>query len=209
MRVINIPVSTMYVNAYIYFDEHTKEAVIIDPGKDAEKIMEVIRKNSLNPTKILLTHGHFDHITAVNQLKQAFCIPVYAHKDEVEFLSDPMQNESATMGWRSVSVCVDHALDDGDEIEIGAGRLKVIHTPGHTMGGVSYYDEENRFLFSGDSLFYGSIGRTDFPYGDGELLIKSLKEKILILPDDVNVLPGHGRATTIGNERQSNPFLKG
>ncbi|WP_250227536.1 MBL fold metallo-hydrolase [Anaeropeptidivorans aminofermentans] len=208
MKVINVPVSTMFVNAYIYYDENTKEAVLIDPGKDEDKLIHALNENGLVLKAILLTHGHFDHISAVNEVIAKINVPVYAHEDEIDFLLDPMENESKRLGWHAVSVKTDVVLKEGDIVKVGEGELKVIHTPGHTKGGVCYYDEKNGILFSGDSLFFESVGRSDFPYGDGKALVENLKKKIAVLPEDVKVLPGHGRATTIGHEKKMNFFLR-
>ncbi|MFH1868570.1 MAG: MBL fold metallo-hydrolase [Candidatus Omnitrophota bacterium] len=196
-----LAVGAMEANCYIFGSAKTKEVVIIDPGGDHEKIKKLLDENSLIPKFIINTHGHIDHIGA----NRNFELPVYIHKDDADFLTNPLKSLSAFYGNFKMSKKADRQLQDNEEIEIADLKLKVLHTPGHTPGGISLH--YNGLVFTGDTLFEGSIGRTDFPYGDSDGLINSIKEKLLSLDDSVIVLPGHGEKTTIGGERKSNPWL--
>lgn len=155
---------------------------------------------------ILLTHGHFDHIMAVEGLRKEYQIPMYASKDEVEVLANPQLNVSTMMG-AYVSMKADELFADGDVLELAGMKLKVISTPGHTIGSVCFYIEEEKMLISGDTLFEASVGRTDFPTGSSRQLIHSIKTRLFILPEDVNVFPGHGEVTSIAYEKTHNPFI--
>ena len=219
MKLLSHVVRSMDQNVYIYFDEETKEGVIIDPGNDAPQIAEIIKRNEINVKAILLTHGHGDHIGAVTALKAEFGCPVAAHRWEIPVLEDERANLSG-MIYGSVAFTPEIVFEDGDEYSVGSAVLKVLHTPGHTQGGVCYYDEANHMLFSGDTLFYASVGRTDFPnppvkdgigYPSSEnyaRLISSIRDKLYPLPDETKVYPGHGSETTIRFEKKFNPFIK-
>ena len=220
MKLLKHVVRSMDQNVYIYFDENTKEGVIIDPGAQAAAIAEIIYKNGVYVKAILLTHGHGDHIGAVEALKVKYNVPVGAHRWEVPVLADEGLNLSGMVG-ESTSMALDLTFEDGDEFKFDNCTLKVIHTPGHTQGGVCYYDAENKVLFSGDTLFYGSVGRTDFPnppvkdgigypsYENTDRLLGSIQTKQYTLPDETKVYPGHGQQSSIGFEKKFNPFVKG
>ena len=220
MKLLKHVVRNMDQNVYIYFDENTKEGVVIDPGNDAEAIEKIIDDNNVDVKAILLTHGHSDHTGAANAVKKRYNIPICAHKWEVPVLDDEAISFSSMFGGEG-KITVDKEFNDSDEFKFNNCTLKVIHTPGHTQGGVCYYDAEHKVLFSGDTLFYGSVGRTDFPnppMKDGigfpssentQRLLSAIKEKLYVLPDDVQVFPGHGGASRIGFEKQFNPFVKG
>lgn len=189
-------------NIYVYFD--SESAVIIDPGDSLEEMKQFIAEKNLSVKAILLTHGHFDHTFCVNELRDFTKAPVYAHADEAKLLENPEWNRSGYRGL-AISVLADKLFTDGDIFEISDNaRLKVIHTPGHTAGGVCYYDEEGGVIFTGDTLFRGTIGRTDMPTGNHNALIKSVREKLYTLPGEVKVYPGHEEGTTIEHERKYN-----
>ncbi|WP_418474390.1 MBL fold metallo-hydrolase [Frisingicoccus sp.] len=197
------PVQT---NCFFLINEDTKELLIIDPADRAQGIIDWIQSEGLKPVAILLTHGHFDHIMAVEGLRKEYQIPMYASKDEVEVLANPQLNVSTMMG-AYVSMKADELFADGDVLELAGMKLKVISTPGHTIGSVCFYIEEEKMLISGDTLFEASVGRTDFPTGSSRQLIHSIKTRLFILPEDVNVFPGHGEVTSIAYEKTHNPFI--
>lgn len=197
------PVQT---NCFFLINEDTKELLIIDPADRAQGIIDWIQSEGLKPVAILLTHGHFDHIMAVEGLRKEYQIPMYASKDEVEVLANPKLNVSTMMG-AYVSMKADELFADGDVLELAGMKLKVISTPGHTIGSVCFYIEEEKMLISGDTLFEASVGRTDFPTGSSRQLIHSIKTRLFILPEDVNVFPGHGEVTSIAYEKTHNPFI--
>jgi len=200
-RVVG-PVQT---NCYFLSDEETKECIVVDPGADAKSLLSYIEKNGLKVTAIVLTHGHFDHILAVDSLKSAFKVPVYAAEAEKEILMDPDMNLSLQIGT-SVTVEADKWLRDGEKIELLGQEVRCILTPGHTCGGMCYYFPKAGILFSGDTLFQESVGRSDFPTGSTSTLIRSIRERLFVLPKAVRVYPGHGPATSIENEAMYNPF---
>jgi glyoxylase-like metal-dependent hydrolase (beta-lactamase superfamily II) len=192
-------------NTYIYYDGQTLEGVVIDPGMETERVIKAIEENSITLQSILLTHGHFDHFAAIPELTQRYNAPICAMEEENAVLQDPRRNVSSLFG-SPITINADKLLHDGDEITVGNGILKVIHTPGHTVGGACFYAEKSGILFSGDTLFRESIGRTDFYTGDSKSIIASIREKLYTLPDDVRVFSGHGEQTTIGHEKRYNPF---
>lgn len=193
-------------NCYIVRDPGSKEAVVIDPADQAEKIDKYLKENDLVCKRILLTHGHFDHITGAESLKGLTGADIYAHENEVDLLRDPDLNASANMGYE-VRLEPDILLKDKEEFEAAGMTWQVIYTPGHTGGGVCYYLKDKGILFSGDTLFHESVGRTDLPTGNHEQLMESVNGRLLVLQDETEVYPGHGRPTTIGHERSFNPYL--
>lgn len=208
--MIRLPVGPLEVNCYIIWDEETKDAFIIDPGSDADRIELAVRTKGLNPVYAVNTHGHFDHVGANAALKEALGVKTAIHGKDAELLAASHEH-GAIYGYMSGRQPEpDILLKDGDVIKAGGKlTLKVIHTPGHTEGGVCLYDGAGKRLFTGDTLFAGSVGRTDLGGGSFEKLIESLMKKILPLGDDVSVFPGHGPATTIGEEKENNPFITG
>lgn len=219
MKLFKHVVRSMDQNVYFYYDENTMDGVIIDPGNDAKKIMALVEEKGINVKAILLTHGHGDHIGAVPELKEKYNWQVISHSWEKYVLEDESFNLSGGI-CGTIEFQPDAVLEDGEVFQIGGGSLKAIHTPGHTIGGVCYYSETDNILFSGDTLFYASVGRTDFPnppvkdnisYPANEnfnKLIESIK-KLFLLPDETVVYPGHGGETKIGFEKKFNPFVKG
>lgn len=195
------PVET---NCYIVFDDEEKKAVIIDPADEADILISGLEELGTSLCAILLTHGHFDHIQAVPAIKEKFKVPVYVHCADEELLKDP-----AMFGLSSVKIFLkddDVRLYGGETLDFPGMSFKVIHTPGHTKGSVSYYLEDPGILFSGDTLFCHSWGRTDFPGGSEKEIFKSIKEKLLPLPEETLVLPGHNSETTIKEERRVHRF---
>jgi len=193
-------------NCYLYSCAETKKAVVIDPGADGKRIYRWILEKGLNVEYILITHGHVDHIGAVDELRELLGdVLVGIHADDADMLTDARKNLSSYVGGGLVLKKADILLQDGQELMIGKERIKVIATPGHSPGGVCFLCSEG--LFSGDTLFAGSIGRTDFPGGSMNQLLDGVKKKLLILPEDTRVFPGHGEETSIGEEKRDNPFL--
>lgn len=198
------PVST---NCYIVSNDKG-EAVIIDPGYSAGKIAEYLESEKLTALAILLTHGHFDHIMAVNELKEKLSLKVYAGSREADLLNDPKLNSSPSLGV-SYSTKADVLLWDNETVSFSDMTFRIIHTPGHTAGSICLYMEDQDLLFSGDTLFFESVGRTDLPTGDMSSILSSLKKLVGTLPESTLVLPGHGSKTTIGHEKQNNVYLEG
>ncbi len=193
-------------NCYLLINKDTKETVIFDPGAQGDKIVRYLQREELIPKAILLTHGHFDHIMWIPPLKEAYDLPVYIHRQEEAVMESPQLNSCAMIG-ANVSYKADRLVEDGDVIREAGADIQVLFTPGHTQGGVSYYIEALHTVVCGDTLFEGSVGRTDLPTGSMGTLVRSIREKLFVLEDDVTVLPGHGGATTIGWEKKYNPFV--
>lgn len=207
VKIEHFTIGPIGTNVYVAYDEALKEAVVIDPADRGGDIYEAVSNAGLTVTGILLTHGHFDHIGGVNELKKLSGCRIYASSKEEELLSDSDLNESGSMGREPVTATADVWLEDGDSINIGGMNIVAIYTPGHTIGSISYYLEKEKVLFSGDTLFNESVGRTDFPTGSMSMIIDSVNNKLLVLPEDVIVYPGHGPSTSIGNEKKYNPFI--
>lgn len=191
-------------NCYLITDEKTNKSALIDCTEDSEKMMNFIKGADLE--YILLTHGHFDHIGAANEVREHYGIKIYASCDEEKLLDSPARNLSNAYGM-SLRVTADVLHNDGDILELAGLKIKAIHTPGHTAGGTCYYIESDKTLMSGDTLFAGSVGRTDYPTASSAAMMESLHDKLCKLPDDTDVYPGHGEFTTIGYEKQNNPFM--
>jgi hydroxyacylglutathione hydrolase len=194
-------------NTYLVIDEPTRQCAIIDPGEDAGLIQRAVEDEAATPGAVWLTHAHVDHVAGVAAVIEAFPVPIYLHPADRP-LYDHLVQQAAGFGFLArAAPPPDRELAEGDELRLGGLTLRVLHTPGHTPGGVSLYG--HGAVFVGDALFQGSIGRTDFPGGDAPTLLRSIREKLLSLPDETVVYSGHGPATTIGRERRTNPFLTG
>lgn len=208
MNIYQLPLGPLQTNAYLLHDEQTNELLIIDPGSDGEQVIEKIRTLNASPLAILLTHAHFDHIGAVDKLREHYQIPVYLHKNEEDWLQDSSLNGSNRFGMPEVIVKpADVIIESEQKKTIGSFSFEILETPGHSPGSLSYLFKDEGFVASGDALFYQSIGRTDLPFGDHETLLQSIQQKLLRLPKDTIVAPGHGPKTTIGFEGDNNPFL--
>ncbi len=192
-------------NCYLIADDETKNGVLFDAPADSDKILDYAAKNGISIKYICLTHGHFDHILALNDLKEKTGAELMLHEKEEKYLTDPSLNLIGAVRTDVIVPKADRLLKDGDIITLDSLNFKVIHTPGHTDGGVCYLIDN--VLISGDTLFAGSIGRYDFPLGSLEVELKSIKEKLLVLDDETKVYPGHGFSTTIGKQRKENPCL--
>ncbi len=205
MVLIRLVVGPLQVNCFILADEKTKDAVVIDPGDDAADILKIIKGKDFKVRYIVNTHGHFDHVGANKAVRDATGAKILMHEADAPLLADAV-DQAIVFGMRVTNPPrPDRFVGDGDVITAGEVSLKVLHTPGHSPGGISLL--EQGMVFTGDALFAGSIGRTDFPDGDLMTLIRGIKKKLLTLPDDTRVFAGHGPASTIGEERRDNPFL--
>lgn len=206
IKVEQYVVGAVQTNCYFAINEETREVLIVDPGASAKSLTEIIEKEKLNPVGILLTHGHFDHAAGAEELAGNFGIKVYAQEQEKETLENPELNLSI-WGGSGTAYHADVFLKDEQEIDLAGFHIRVLHTPGHTVGGCCYYFSYQNVLFSGDTLFAQSVGRTDFPKGSSSELIRSIQKKLMVLPDETTVYTGHSDPTTIGTERRYNPYL--
>ena len=197
------PVAT---NCYLIINLDNNESIIVDPADSPESIYDMVVRSASKPQAILLTHGHFDHIGAANEVREHYGIKIYASCDEEKLLASPARNLSNAYGM-SLKVTADVLHNDGDILELAGLKIKAIHTPGHTKGSCCYYIEEEDVLFSGDTVFYGSVGRTDFPGGSTADIVRSLHKLVDSLPEETEVFPGHDASTTIGYEKRYNPFV--
>jgi glyoxylase-like metal-dependent hydrolase (beta-lactamase superfamily II) len=204
-----LPVGILQCNCSVFGDEQSREALVVDPGDEIDSVLRVIAKHGWKVTAIVITHAHIDHIGGAQKLKQATGAPVYMNSNDTE-LQKMMKVQA---GWLGVptpdAVEIDVAARDGDRLMVGAAAVTVLHTPGHTQGSISLWMPSEGKLVAGDTLFRDSIGRTDLPGGDGRQIIRSIHEKLLPLPDETVVIPGHGDTTTIGREKEFNVFLQG
>ncbi len=192
-------------NAHFYIDEESLHGFLIDPGAEADRLLKIIAKKKFVIEKILLTHGHFDHIGAVTEIQNKLKIPVFAHENGKDYLFNPIENLSLLTGEKEIKLGEVNFLSDGDIVSLEKNldfSLKLIHTPGHTTDGATYYSEKNNLAFVGDTIFKGGFGRTDFPGGNFETLIQSIKQKIFALPDETILYSGHGEVTSVGYEKK-------
>jgi hydroxyacylglutathione hydrolase len=211
MILETLPVGPLQCNCSILGDERSHEAIVVDPGDDIPRILAILAKHNLIVKQIVITHAHIDHIAGAHRLKQITGAPVLVNQNDLS-QSKIMDEQAAWLGVPTPTVHTpDDSLDDGKLISIGSGETAVtgsiLHTPGHTQGSVCLYLPSQSLLLAGDTLFAGSIGRTDFPGGNTQQLLRSIHDRLLTLPDETIVIPGHGPATRIGDERADNPFL--
>ncbi|MCL2528278.1 MAG: MBL fold metallo-hydrolase [Defluviitaleaceae bacterium] len=207
MKLITFNKNATSQNAYLYYNEETKEGVLIDPGFNADEAGKYVENNNICVKGILLTHGHYDHITAVVDVNKKVKAEVCCHINEKNMLETPSLNLSTRTDCH-VSITPDLLVNHGDMLTFGGAALEVIHTPGHTPGCVCYYDKDNAVIFTGDTLFKESVGRSDLPGGEHDVLMESIKAKLFTLPEGVAVYPGHGGSTSISHEVKLNPFVK-
>ncbi|MGI6712938.1 MAG: MBL fold metallo-hydrolase [Bacillota bacterium] len=205
MIIKTLQVGMIGTNCYIVACSNTKEAAVIDPGDEAQRIMKTVKENGLSVSVIINTHGHWDHVGGNNELFQLTGVPVLIHEKDASFLAEEKLNLGTFIGKKSSSHMADQLLKEGDQVKVGNLSFSILHTPGHTPGGISIVGKN--VVFVGDTLFAGSIGRTDLPGGGFDILIRSIKDKLFSLDDSYIVYPGHGPSTTIGWERKNNPFL--
>ena len=210
MKWEQLPLGPLQTNCYLIINSENS-CLIIDPGEEGSKLINEIEKKNLKPQAILLTHAHFDHIGAVDVIREKYAIPVYIHENEADWLTNPSLNGSTLFfaGQISLKPSGSHLIAGEKKMTIGDFDFEVLETPGHSPGSVSYYFKEGDFIASGDALFQGSIGRTDLNGGSCRSFINSIHNRLLVLPENTVVLPGHGPTTTIRREMDSNPFLNG
>lgn len=206
MKIERFIIGMVSTNCYVVTNEETKECFMIDPGTFRPEIVSYVRSEGLTLKAILLTHGHFDHIMGIDGFLKEFPVPVYAHEEEKRLLENSRYNASEMYGDGYTFTSAVY-VTDGQILNVAGMKIRVIYTPGHTIGGCCYYLEDEQVLFSGDTLFQESIGRTDLPTGSASALVRSVREKLLVLPEAVKVYPGHEEMTTIEIERKYNPFI--
>ena len=207
MKVGKFVLGPVATNCYIGINEETKECFIVDPATCPPEFVSYIKNAGLTVKAVLLTHGHFDHIMGLDALLKEFPVPVYAHEAERDVLESEQLNSSASMLGQPYSFSGADFVTNRQELRIAGFEIRVIYTPGHTIGGCCYYIEKEKALFSGDTLFRGSVGRTDLPTGSMGQLVSSVRDRLFVLPDDTKVYPGHMEETTIGYEKKYNPFI--
>ena len=204
-----LPVGPLQCNCSVFGDEQSREALVVDPGDEIGRVLEIVARHGLKVKAIVITHAHIDHIGGAQKLKQATGAPVYMNPEDDQ-LRAMLDAQAAWLGMAPTRpVTIDSAAKDGDRLVVGATEFHVLHTPGHTPGSISLWLPQERKLIAGDTLFRDSIGRTDLPGGDGRRILRSIHDKLLPLPEDTVVIPGHGENTTIGREKRLNYFLQG
>lgn len=206
MKLETLVVGPLEENCYVAYDEITLEAFIIDPGAEADRIIALIDTKNLKPKLIVNTHGHWDHIGAVMALKEKYQIPFYLHEDDFEWLKEPLASFFGPSN--ATEVVVDRTIKNGDEIYLGTKPMRVIHTPGHTKGGCVLWFMNDDIALTGDTLFKGTVGRTDFPGGSYSDILYSIQARLAPLGDECEVYPGHGPKSNMDAEREHNPYMR-
>ena len=204
-----IPVTPYQQNCSLVICEVTKKAAIIDPGGEVERILSAVKNHNVTVDKIILTHGHLDHVGGTEVLAETLNIPVIGPEKEDAFWLNELEQQSKMFGFpKATSFLPTQWLEEGDHVEVGNIKLSVLHIPGHTPGHITLFDAVSKQIIVGDILFNGAVGRSDFPRGNHQQLISGIKQKLLTLPEETVVFPGHGPTTTIGREKISNPYLR-
>jgi hydroxyacylglutathione hydrolase len=216
LKAAIVTVTPFQQNCTLLWNEPDKQALVIDPGGEVPRILEAIRKHGIRPERIILTHGHIDHAGGAAELKEALeaeadaVVPLEGPDARDQFILEGLEAQAARFGMTGIrNVLPDRWLAEGDEVRLGSQSFAVLHCPGHTPGHLVFVNRERRFALVGDVIFRGSVGRTDFPYGDHDALIRAIREKLLPLGDDFSFICGHGPGSTLGAERRTNPFLRG
>lgn len=210
LQIAVVPVTPFQQNCSILWCTRTKQAAVVDPGGDVPRLLAALKELGVTPVAIWLTHGHLDHAGGAAELAEALSVPVIGPHEADRFLLDDLPASGLRFDIRDMrAVTPARWLAEGDELSLGELSFSVRHVPGHTPGHVTFFQKDLRFLLAGDTVFAGSVGRTDFPYGSHDTLIEGIRTKLLPLGDDVQFLPGHGPASTLGEERANNPFLQG
>jgi len=204
-----LPVGVLHCNCSIFGDEQTREGIVIDPGDNIPEVLDIIKLHGLTVKAIVITHAHIDHIGGAHKLRAATGAPVYMNENDA-LLRDMLDVQAGWLGMQSPEkVTIDNPVREGDKLLLGTTEFAVLDTPGHTQGSISLWIPSENKLIAGDTLFRDSIGRTDLPGGDGYQILRSIHDKLMPLPDDAIVIPGHGEITTIGREKRFNYFLQG
>lgn len=202
-----LPVGPLQCNCSVIGDEATREAIVIDPGDDIEQVLQIVHKHNLKVQQIVITHAHIDHVGGAMKLRKATGAPILLNQNDYALLK-MLDVQAAWIGMATPEkVAIDQSIGQDDVVNAGSHSASVMHTPGHTEGSICLYFAPEKLLIAGDTLFAGSIGRTDLPGGSYKKIMTSLHDRVLALPDETTVVPGHGPMTTIGDERESNPFL--
>ena len=207
MQIRNAIIGICATNTYFVWNEENNEGVIIDPAGDSERIFDRVNQYGFKVVAILITHGHFDHVFALDIVRNKYKVPAYIGINEKEVLSTPDLNLTSSFLGQFMSLTADKYLSNGEEVEIAGMKIRGIEVPGHTVGGMCYYFVHENVVFSGDTLFAGSVGRSDFPGGSGRALVLGIQKGLYVLPNETKVYPGHGDDTTIGSEKVHNPFV--